>query len=68
MDDGPGVYDGFCTMVREANDARCVVLLVVGGDHGNGFSVQAEENFHGMVPDLLEAIARQIRVDRARGH
>jgi hypothetical protein len=38
---GPGKYDPECTAVRLATRAETVILVVIGGDRGNGFSVQA---------------------------
>src|SRR4029077_235721 len=38
---GPGVYDEECTLVRRRTDAKGVVVIVVGGDRGAGFAVQA---------------------------
>jgi hypothetical protein len=40
---GPGKYDALATTVREAARARAVVLIVVDGEHGSGFSVQMRE-------------------------
>lgn len=48
-----GKYDDLATMVREKAEARAVVLVVVGGNKGMGFTVQ-EATIPG-VPRLLGA-------------
>jgi hypothetical protein len=39
---GPGKYDGVCSLAREATEGKAVVLIVLDGNRGSGFSVQAE--------------------------
>jgi hypothetical protein len=68
---GPGKYDDVCTRVREAvglldNKGEVsrpggVVVIVLGGNNGNGFSCQADLRTTLLLPDMLEEIARQIR-------
>ena len=60
---GPGKYDDAATLVRNRTMAHGVVLIVLGGVHGHGFSVQADVNTTRLLPDLLEDVARQIRAD-----
>lgn len=38
---GPGKYDDLATRIREDNDADAVVVVVINGIRGTGFSVQA---------------------------
>ncbi len=38
---GPGKYDELATDVREKSKAMAVVVIVLGGSKGSGFSVQA---------------------------
>ena len=38
---GPGKYDDLCTDVRKKANAEGVVLIILHGNQGNGFSVQA---------------------------
>lgn len=70
---GPGKYDELCTLVREKTGigltrGGAVAVLVIGGERGSGFSVQADPEHARLLPDLLEDIARQIRADGiARG-
>lgn len=58
---GPGRYDGWCTRVREAVHARGVLLIVIGGEDGAGFSCQADLITTARVPEIIEGVARQIR-------
>ena len=58
---GPGKYDYECTFVLEHTQAEGVVVLVLNGERGTGFSVQAPLHVHLVLPDLLENMARQIR-------
>lgn len=65
---GPGKYDDLCTYVREqaglSGDALIrggVMVIVVGGNKGNGFACQADVTTTLALPDMLESIARQIR-------
>ena len=41
MGHGPGKYDDLCTQARNTAKAAGVVLIVFGGEKGDGFSVQA---------------------------
>lgn len=63
---GPGKYDDICTTVREhvgIGDKGGVIVIVLGGNRGNGFACQADLATTSALPDLLESIARQIRQD-----
>ena len=60
---GKGIYDDVCTAARESTAARGVVLIVFDGRQGHGFSVQADAFVLGMLPEVLEDLARQIRRD-----
>lgn len=42
MPAGPGKYDDVTTLVREVTGAACVVVIVVGGVHGDGFDQQID--------------------------
>jgi len=63
---GPGKYDYLCTQVREQTKARGAVVVVFGGEQGDGFSCQADLEMMLALPLILENIARQIRKDAAR--
>lgn len=62
---GPGKYDDVCTLVREqvgiGDEGGGVIVIVLGGNKGNGFSCQADLRTTLLLPDMLEEIARQIR-------
>ena len=63
---GPGKYDELCTLVRERagiTERGGVFVIVIGGNKGNGFSVQADPITTMIAADLLEHIANQIRSD-----
>lgn len=61
---GPGKYNFACTWVREQTEAQAVVVIVTGGKHGSGFSVQATAPLAPLVlAEMLEGVARQMRAD-----
>jgi hypothetical protein len=64
---GPGKYDDLCTYVREQVGITVkgggVMLIVLGGNKGNGFACQADLRTTLLLPDMLEDIAKQIRND-----
>jgi hypothetical protein len=60
---GPGKYDRQATAVRELTDAEAVVVIVIGGRHGSGFSVQASLEFAVKLPALLRRVADDIEAD-----
>jgi hypothetical protein len=57
---GPGKYDDACTVAREATNASGVALIVIGGDRGDGFSVQANAAILITLPSLLRRMADSI--------
>jgi hypothetical protein len=63
---GPGKYDDEATFVRALTSAACVGLIVIGGNRGTGFAVQGTPEFVLALPDLLEALARDIRAQNHR--
>lgn len=60
---GPGKYDDLCTIVREQAQAAGVIVIVIGGNKGSGFSCQADLMATAKLPDLLEIMAAEIRKD-----
>ena len=58
---GPGKYDDLCTYVREHAKARGAMVVIFGGEKGEGFAVQADPVLALKMPDILEDMARQIR-------
>jgi len=63
---GPGRYDDACTKAREATGGS-VVLIVIGGAAGDGFSAQTDGDTLLRLPELLERTAREIRASLNRG-
>ena len=60
---GPGKYDDEATWVRERTKASGVILIVIGGDRGQGFAVQATVEVTLSLPTLLRDMADQIETD-----
>ena len=60
---GPGKYDEICTMVREKTSAKAVLVIVIEGDKGTGFSCQADLETVLILPEMLEYVAAAIRKD-----
>lgn len=67
MASGPGRYDDLCTYVREQAEARGAIIIVIGGNRGEGFECQLDYITMTKVPELLERMAAQIRNDIEEG-
>ena len=65
---GPGKYDDEASIARIATGASGVVLIILGGSKGSGFSVQASLPDMLKLPSMLEFMAQQIRADMEGGH
>lgn len=62
---GPGVYEAECTRVLRETDATLVLLGVVHGSRGNGFSVAyTNPDALRVMPRVLRKIADQIERDQ----
>jgi hypothetical protein len=59
----PGKYDDICTMAREAAQADGVILIVINGNKGGGFSVQAPPEVLSLIPAMLMYTAKEIQDD-----
>jgi hypothetical protein len=57
---GAGKYDEACTKARQETKAAGVILVVIGGEHGHGFSAQIPPPLIRTVPNILRSIADQI--------
>ena len=57
---GPGKYDDLATYVRTQARAAGVIVLVIEGDRGGGFSVQATAEVTASLPVLLRRMADDI--------
>ena len=64
---GPGKYDDLATLVREQAAAVGVIVIVLGGPAGSGFSVQASPAATLNLPTLLRVLADDIERSLARG-
>jgi hypothetical protein len=64
---GPGKYDDACTTARIATGARAVVLVVIGGRDGSGFSVQGLGDAPALFPQLLRDMANEIEAAQQEG-
>lgn len=65
---GPGKYDDLCTYVRELTDADGVILVVVSGKRGQGFSMQATLEVIKIAPQVLRIIADKLDADIEKGN
>jgi hypothetical protein len=66
MTEGPGKYDDMATYVQEKTDAQLVVVAVVGGNKGGGFSVQSVSiELLKQVPQVLRDLADSLEIDLA---
>jgi len=57
---GESKYDKECTQVRESTKARAACVIVIEGEKGNGFAVQAPVDVTVQLPQLLRQVADQI--------
>lgn len=62
--DGAHRYDSECARLREATGAACVAIVVLDGEQGTGYSVQALPGVLMRLPGMLEYVARRIRDDQ----
>jgi len=60
---GPGRYDDEATKVMEATKANGVIVIVIGGNKGEGFACQATLEVTQALPKMLRHIADQIEAD-----
>lgn len=62
MPNGPGKYDDAATIARVSTSAEALVLIVLNGHLGSGFSVQAHANIDpAALATMLEYTAQEIR-------
>jgi len=62
---GPGKYDDICSEVRQRTKARGVILIVIEGTYGAGFSAQLPTDQIQEIPSVLIGLAQQIARDAA---
>lgn len=65
MTHGPGKYDDVCTMAREKAGAETCLLIIGGGNRGDGFQCQTANPVKAAVvlPRVLREVAAQIEAD-----
>lgn len=64
---GPGKYDEECHQARVMTGADGVLLVIVGGVKGNGFSFQTTRpELLELLPEFLERLAASLREDSKR--
>jgi hypothetical protein len=64
MPAGPGKYDQECSAILGQTEASLILLLVIQGYKGNGFSVTATNwDQISYLPELLRDAADQIECD-----
>ncbi len=64
---GPGRYDAECTVARESAEAMCAIVIIFGGDRGDGFSCQADLATLAKLPALLRHMADTMEDDMRGG-
>ena len=57
---GPGKYDHVVSQVRQDTHAEGVILIVVNGDLGSGFSCQLPLDLTLRIPTVLRQMAADI--------
>jgi hypothetical protein len=60
MANGPGKYDDIATKVRKETEADGVVIVIINGKKGSGFSAQLPAHIRITLPQNLRSIADQI--------
>jgi hypothetical protein len=64
---GPGKYDDLATAARKAAEATGVIVIVIGGNQGHGFSVQTHDlGLAAKLPAILRYIADGMEEDMGR--
>jgi len=62
------VYDDLTTYVRERSGGDLVAVMVIGGEHGSGFSVQTSDPVIALnLPSMLRSIADEMEHATMRG-
>ena len=63
---GPGKYDNLTTSVRQITGAKGVVLFILEGGLGTGFSVQVEPEVCDKLPAMLREVADKMDHDHQK--
>jgi len=62
MPTGPGKYDLITSFVREQTHAQGVLIIVIEGTEGSGFSAQLPPHLLSDVPRFLREMADEIEL------
>lgn len=63
---GPGKYDVLCNDAMLKANAKCALVIILGGNQGNGFSMQTcDMKIVEELPIILRSVADQIEKDAA---
>ena len=68
MPTGPGKYGKLCTLVRHRAHALGAVVIVIGGEHGSGFSIQLPPEEYAMLAAILRDIVAEIERSGPKTH
>jgi hypothetical protein len=60
---GPGQYDKLCSLVRSRARATGAIVIVFGGEHGNGFSAQLPPSDVASIARVLREVADEVERD-----
>lgn len=64
---GPGKYDDLASLIREQAKAETVMVIVINGDKGHGFSVQSHNpEMLPVLPKILRDVAEEMERDLKR--
>lgn len=58
---GPGKYDDLATYVREESEAEAVMVIVLNGNAGDGFSVQCSKRIMPHLAAILASVVDGMR-------
>lgn len=62
----PGKYDAVAKLVRITTGADAVMVAVLGGSNGSGFSFHGPNDDLAKMPQILRDIAAEMEADLAR--
>ena len=53
-------YQHIAKMAREMAEGDAVVLIILNGKHGNGYSVHADSGLRELLPSVLRRVAKRL--------
>lgn len=63
MPEGPGKYDTECEAARESTKAAAVLLIVLDGERGDGFSMTVDLSRLNLRPFQVAQLLRSVAAD-----